>query len=172
MKKVASIQKTKELFKTGMINLLKKKLLTDITIIELCEESKVSRRTFYRYYNNTMELIEEIVKETIELYTEELRSQVKKGHSVDDAFYSFWYKEKELIHLLTINGLIQMVFLPSLEVLIEFHNTDIKDDQNEIDLIYQHGGMWSVLVYIISNNIDLYDHKILQSLHLNINHNE
>ncbi len=40
----------KALFHNSLINLLKNKMLYEITITELCSEAGLNRSTFYKYY--------------------------------------------------------------------------------------------------------------------------
>ncbi|WP_270659816.1 TetR/AcrR family transcriptional regulator [Enterococcus thailandicus] len=54
---------TKRLLREGLLELLKTKELNQITIKDLCEFSQINRSTFYRHYNNIMEILEEYLKE-------------------------------------------------------------------------------------------------------------
>lgn len=54
---------TKKMFQDGLITLLKKKSVCEITITELCSVSGLNRSTFYNYYNNIRDILTEIGEE-------------------------------------------------------------------------------------------------------------
>jgi hypothetical protein len=58
--------KSKAIIKKAVINLLiKKKELTNISVTDISNESKLSRTTFYRHYNNVYEVIKEIEHDSL-----------------------------------------------------------------------------------------------------------
>ncbi|MCD8335670.1 MAG: TetR/AcrR family transcriptional regulator [Lachnospiraceae bacterium] len=54
------IRISKSMLKSGMIQLLKEKSLSQITVYELCKVSQINRTTFYKYYGSPEELLNEI----------------------------------------------------------------------------------------------------------------
>lgn len=54
--------KTKRLLAGTMISLLQKESFKDVTVQQLCDESLISRSTFYRHYADKYALLEEMVK--------------------------------------------------------------------------------------------------------------
>ena len=56
---------TKLLFKNSLIKLLHKKTIYQITVSELCTESELNRSTFYKYYGNVYDILEELAEETL-----------------------------------------------------------------------------------------------------------
>ena len=54
------IEKTKHMIKSAMLNLMKKKSFNKITVKEICDNAFTSRITFYTYYENKNELVEDI----------------------------------------------------------------------------------------------------------------
>ncbi|MFA6796985.1 MAG: TetR/AcrR family transcriptional regulator, partial [Bacilli bacterium] len=67
------IRKSKHHLRKSIITLLKKVPFSDINISMICKEANVSRVTFYNYYSNKNELIEDIVRIL-------LNSTIKKTH--------------------------------------------------------------------------------------------
>lgn len=51
---------SKRLLKDGVMKLLKKKHISDISISELCEEAEINRTTFYRHYQTVHDVLMEI----------------------------------------------------------------------------------------------------------------
>lgn len=76
------IEKTKHMIKSAMLNLMKKKSFNKITVKEICENAFTSRITFYTYYENKNELVEDIaadIKDEIITHYEQL--QIKNNAS-------------------------------------------------------------------------------------------
>lgn len=57
--------KTKSRIKLAYIELLKSNNPLDISVSEVCLKSDVNRSTFYEYYSNISDLIEDIIKDQI-----------------------------------------------------------------------------------------------------------
>ena len=76
------IEKTKHMIKSAMLNLMKKKSFNKITVKEICDNAFTSRITFYTYYENKNELVEDIaadIKDEIITHYEQL--QIKNNAS-------------------------------------------------------------------------------------------
>lgn len=56
---------TKLLFKNSLIKLLHKKPIYQITVSELCAKAELNRSTFYKYYGNVHDILEELEEETL-----------------------------------------------------------------------------------------------------------
>ncbi|WP_414052589.1 TetR/AcrR family transcriptional regulator [Macrococcus animalis] len=146
---------TKQLLTKGLLKILNNKMISEVTVTELCNVSQVSRRTFYRYYNNTMELLDEIVSELLTQYKEKLEETKNDNQNIESQFYNFWYEQKDFVKVLIINDQMQKIYIPSLTILLAIKSSTSKDDLNDINVVYNHGGMWSVLMYSINNNIEI-----------------
>ena len=51
---------SKRLLKDGVMRILKKKHISDISVSELCEEAQINRTTFYRHYQTAHDVLMEI----------------------------------------------------------------------------------------------------------------
>ncbi len=54
---------TKQIIKNSFLKIKEKKALSDITITELCKKAEISRPTFYKYYNNTLDVLDNILED-------------------------------------------------------------------------------------------------------------
>ena len=57
------VRKTKQSIRQGLINLMKKKKLSEITVTELTELVDINRATFYHHYRDIYDLFESIENE-------------------------------------------------------------------------------------------------------------
>ena len=74
------IIKTKRTIRNAFISLLKKEPFEKITVTEICEVGEISRITFYNYYDDKYQLVEEMM----ELYNKE----------ADDDYHELMKKEQ------------------------------------------------------------------------------
>ncbi|MDE7400366.1 MAG: TetR/AcrR family transcriptional regulator, partial [Oscillospiraceae bacterium] len=60
MKTDLRIQKTRATVRNALFDLLGEKELSKISISELCRRAQINRKTFYRHYRSTADIIEEL----------------------------------------------------------------------------------------------------------------
>ena len=80
------IEKTKHMIKSAMLNLMKKKSFNKITVKEICDNAFTSRITFYTYYENKNELVEDIaadIKDEIMTHYEQLQIKNNASNKVE-----------------------------------------------------------------------------------------
>lgn len=81
-KKDLRIVKTKELIHLTLINLLKKKKLSQIKITELCREANINRGTFYFHYEEITDVFKELFTEIIADLKESYYEPYKKNEQL------------------------------------------------------------------------------------------
>ena len=66
------VRYTKMIIKSTLIDLLKTKSISKISVKEICDTAQINRSTFYKHYNNVFDLVEKIEDEL----TNELRTSI------------------------------------------------------------------------------------------------
>ena len=66
--------KTKKAIREATLLLLAKKNIDDISITELALTAQINRKTFYNYYQNVYQVIDEIENETVEKFASAIKS--------------------------------------------------------------------------------------------------
>jgi AcrR family transcriptional regulator len=74
---------TKKALRESIIELMKSKAITHITIKEICGLADISRSTFYAYYNNQYDLLKRIEDETT-AYIEDILKKLDKTCSINE----------------------------------------------------------------------------------------
>lgn len=75
---------SKQKLKDAMIRMLEQKHFEDIHVIDLCREAHVSRVTFYNWYSDKYELLDDIFQDEIQGISEEMERMQKKNNPEDD----------------------------------------------------------------------------------------
>lgn len=68
----ARVRYTKKVIKEVFLLILKEKKLNRITVTEICSAAEINRATFYKYYSNPEDLLNQLEQERLE----ELRSKI------------------------------------------------------------------------------------------------
>lgn len=71
------VQMSKSFLKEALISLLKEKMISQISVTQLCEVADVNRSTFYAHYSDIYDLLHEIENEIIEQLVESLHHYVE-----------------------------------------------------------------------------------------------
>ena len=66
--------KTKKAIRDATLFLLAKKNIDDISITELATTAQINRKTFYNYYQNIHQVIDEIENETVEKFASAIKA--------------------------------------------------------------------------------------------------
>lgn len=134
-------------FQDTLLKMLKKKKMKDITIVSLCHEMEISRKTFYQYFDTIDDVLYAILdKELREGFLQlEIRPEVAK-------FFVHWKKQKWLLDILEKNGmssiLMERVYtiMSSSDKLNMFELKNIKNAGwisaiITVLILWHHGGM-------------------------------
>lgn len=91
-------------FQATLIKLLEKQRLEEITIVSLCEEMKISRKTFYQYFDTIEDVLYAMVDRELQkgFLCLEVTPEI-------DKFFVFWKEQKWLLDILHKNGMSQVL---------------------------------------------------------------
>ena len=84
--------------------MLKTQNMKDITIVSLCQEMGISRKTFYQYFDTIEDVLYAIIDKELQngFLLLEVEPQI-------DEFFEFWKKDKWLLDVLQKNGMVASV---------------------------------------------------------------
>ena len=99
---------TKKLLKDSLIDMLEKESIHKISIRELCEQAGINRSTFYKYYGNQYELLEDMENELLEhiwgVDTENILIQPEMNVERIASLLSYFESCYQLVRLLVNNN--------------------------------------------------------------------
>ncbi len=148
-------EQSREWLLQALFELLEQSDYSRITVKDIAETAKLSRRTFYRSFKNKSDLINYYGDQVIKRYIESLKQIETTEMSFEQvlaAFFNFWWQERQKIKLLIrqdlfINFLVKMT--PNAVDLYDLFKAPwhIKGSKQEISYImsFSVGGFWNIL---------------------------
>lgn len=134
-------------FQETLLKMLKKQKMKDITIVSLCQEMGISRKTFYQYFDAIEDVLYAILdKELRAAFLQlEVRPEVAK-------FFAHWKKQKWLLDILEQNGMSQILVDRMYTFIFLEKDTELFDTRNmkivgtvsailAVLILWHHGGM-------------------------------
>ena len=91
-------------FQETLLTLLKKQNMKDRTIVSLCQEMEISRKTFYQYFDTIEDVLYMIVDKEVRngFLILEVKPQI-------NGFFDFWRQKKDLLDILQRNEMSQIL---------------------------------------------------------------
>lgn len=156
------IKYTKKIIKDTLISLLKEKDINKITVSEICQQADINRATFYRYYLDAYDLLENIQDELVT----DLKNACHKSES-NGSFTGFakellivFANNKELVKIL-FNTKYNMDFFSDIfEIAYDKFKNRWEDAYNidkeyiEYASIYIFNGALGVINYWVKSDFD------------------
>ena len=81
------ILKTKERLKRALLDLLKTKSVSDISVSEICKKGNVNRNTFYCHYDSVADLLSEVEGSFLQELSQSIKISGETVESVSDLVY-------------------------------------------------------------------------------------
>jgi AcrR family transcriptional regulator len=156
---------TRKALADSLIELMKDKPITKITIRELCERADINRTTFYAHYRDQYDLLRQIEEETLAFIEDMLnkydnkRSKREVLEMVEEILEYIAGNSSSLQVLLSENGDIQFqkklfrYFILKEQVMRYFPQKSIREETKEY---------WSV--YIINGSIGMVQHWLKDNM--------
>ena len=103
------VRKTKAILRKNLIELMKVKNISSITVKELCEKSDINRGTFYLHYRDVFHMLEEIEKELYEEFQDMILSYEISPNKIETKpilqdIFTFIAQNKDFVWLFFVIG--------------------------------------------------------------------
>lgn len=171
---------SKRLLKDGVMNLLKKKHISEISVSELCEEAQINRTTFYRHYQTAHDVLLEIefdfVKSFYDIPVSSKDAKDMKKHAT--CMCEFLNENKDIVKLFIRNNTdsdLTLIFqnysngfLASRKVLYKGHN--IGSDTMSLMQTFFAYGIYALVRQWISEDVSLTAEEVADLIVGSFNH--
>lgn len=157
-------ENSKQWLLDALLELMKEKPYSKITVSEITEKALLSRRTFYRYFEHKNAILDMYADELRHQYTEALlQLPALTAHSVAKVYFDFWYEHIDFLLLLKKNDLLLLLLQKFNSFLPRIHNSmtqfSFTPENEKIIPYYQlyiAGGFWNLL-------LDWVEHRTTQT---------
>jgi AcrR family transcriptional regulator len=110
-----------------LLSVMQDKPYSEISVSSLCEQTDLSRKTFYRLFESKQDVLDSLIDRTLREYI-----RYPLPQSVDTAevspdllgFYCFWLDQRKLLDALSKNGMSTMLYDRSIRHMLQ-EETDI-----------------------------------------------
>lgn len=136
--KTAKSEERQMEFQNTLLDILEEKKLKEVTIVELCQEMQVSRKTFYQYFDTIEDVLYSIVDRELQkgfLYLE-VRPDIEE-------FFDFWKEKRKLLDILQKNELSQILVERS------YFNSNIIEDKCYTITNMKYAGCISAIITVL-----------------------
>ena len=141
----------------------------EITVTQITQEARISRKTFYRHFSDKDEVLKHLFDS---LYQECLSSITGSGvHNYWDVvqcFFDFWGKHADTLNLMKRSNLLPQLFEESydrsFEVFRSVRTADHYGEQLPYILAYSIGGMNSMLIKWIEGGMSIPSSALIRVL--------
>lgn len=94
---------TKTCIEGAFLKLLEEKSVSDITVIELCEDAGISRKTFYKYYSDPFDLLKGMQDDLFEDFRERIADKPANVYEITPELLRFTDENKVLVKAVFAN---------------------------------------------------------------------
>jgi AcrR family transcriptional regulator len=165
-------EKSKEAIASAMLKVMKIYSYDEITVTQITQEAKLSRKTFYRHFDDKEQVLKHIFDSLYQECVEEIiRSGLRHYWDVVQCYFDFWEKHADVIKLMKRSGLLPILFEESynrsFEVFKIVRTPDVvKANEPWLPylLAYSIGGMQSMLMRWIENDMTAESKMIIECL--------
>jgi AcrR family transcriptional regulator len=104
-------EESKKRFAEGLLELMKTYPYPDITVTQLSQEAELSRKTFYRLFNDKDDVLKLLFDGLYyECFTQIKGQNIRRYWDLVQLYFDFWESRKEILLLLSRNGLLPRLF--------------------------------------------------------------
>lgn len=144
----------------------------EITITQITQEAKLSRKTFYRLFSCKEDVINACFEHLFQEWLDQsIPKQIHHYWDVVQSYFDFWEGRKALLLLFKRNGLLSLLFeytyKHSVEVFEYVRSAEISSSFSELlpyMLAYSIGGMHSMLLKWVENDMHVPSSLLVEKL--------
>ena len=110
-----------------LLSVMQDKPYSEITVSSLCEQTDLSRKTFYRLFESKQDVLDSLIDRTLREY---IRFSLPQNQLAPDvspelqSFYYYWLERRGLLDVLSKNGMSTMLYDRSIRHMLQ-EETDI-----------------------------------------------
>ena len=147
-------EKSRQKFAAALFSLMRVYQYTEITVTQLAQEAELSRKTFYRLFNDKDEVLKQHFDTLFAAFFSEIKARdIKHYWELVGLYFDFWESRKDILLLLGKNDLLprmfEYVYRNAEKIFVAVRTSDKAKELSEplpYLLAYSVGGMHSMLI--------------------------
>lgn len=157
---------SKRMLMNGLIKLMETYDFSMITVTQICQESGLSRRTFYRLYNTREEIIDEYMSTLADEFIHMLAVASPRHYTeVAAVYFEFWKQHEIFLNLLKKNNMLERIYHISGEIAPAVFqkvkpDIELNDMTRSYCLSYSLGGLNGMLIKWVDDGMKLSSEQI------------
>ena len=111
-----------KLIENTLYEMMRHRAYEDITVTDLCEELKMPRKAFYRYFDGKDSALIGFIMRRLSAFANEASGATIVPRSLYrelEAYFDFWQREREMLEVLDRNGKLSIIMQISLDFSVE-----------------------------------------------------
>ena len=165
-------EESKKKFVGALLELMKVYPYTDITVTQLSQEAELSRKTFYRLFDDKDDILTLLFDGLyLECFTQIRQRNVKRYWELVQLYFDFWESRKEVLFLLSKSGLLsrmfEYVYRHGEQVFVALRSADTANTffaSLPYLLAYSIGGMHSMLMKWVESGMTVPSQVLIAQL--------
>lgn len=165
-------EQSKQKMVRALLALMRQYDYGEITVTQIAQEARLSRKTFYRLFSDKDEILALFFEGLFQECFARIKSlEIQHYWDVVQVYFDFWEERKELLSLLRKNHLLQRVFEQSYQFSMEiFEFVRSKEIADSLSaplpymLAYSVGGMHSMLLKWAERDMDIPSAELIDKL--------
>ena len=165
-------KQSKQKFAEALLSLMNDWQYTEITVTQLAQEAQLSRKTFYRLFNDKSDVLTHILDKLFDEFFIEIKERkIKRYWEVVQHYFDFWDNRREILLLLNKNNLLGIMFE------YVYHNAEkifvvVRNSEKAVEfahslpylLAYSVGGMHSMLIKWVESGMTVPSEVLIAQL--------
>ncbi|WP_069999156.1 TetR/AcrR family transcriptional regulator [Cellulosilyticum sp. I15G10I2] len=151
----------------ALLELMDEKSYESISIKELTDRAKLSRRTFYTNFETKEDILKYHIDTLVREYIEILQTyECLTPRDIAKEYFSFWFSHRNLLYLLKKNNIPVLIkafseFLRDMDSLLIIKDRRFTDSELQYyDAVFVAGGLWNLLNVWVENDFDKNDEEM------------
>lgn len=156
-------EQSKKKFADALLVVMQQYDYKEITITQLAQEAKLSRKTFYRLFSDKEDVLSYLFESLYIECLEHIKSQRNGCYwDIVQCYFDFWEERKEVLHIFKQSTLLAVLFDGAYKYsfrIFEYVHSEENTDQYTAHLsyllAYSIGGMHSMLLKWVENDMSV-----------------
>lgn len=154
-------EQSKKSLTDALLKVMEQYDFKEITVTQISQEAKLSRKTFYRLFKNKEEILDQFLINIMNEFSQKIKDEeISDYWNIIRMYFDFWEEKKELLLLFKKNNLLFLLYEISYKYSFNIFNM-VHSEKNFLKssdslpyiLAYSIGGLHSMLIKWVEDDM-------------------